>query len=735
MKRNLKITISALAVMLVMALTVTVLSFSFADGKKDHGTFEDKQFMIADSSDMYTNIDNIIENSYATGTDANPIYSIVEIGSAKDKESTLSTYVSGGNFEQYVINGHKFKTDKEMNPNNVEYNYFWVGDVTDLNEEALEIISNADFVYVSNDSTSEYSPENDLCEELYNILHTYAVGSYKPLVIDKPSATTTDDPSGGGTTGGGTTVSGKTIGYLAGDLFDRMGKRYYTFGWDKTAQTDILDFFKMKNGSSYLGINGKNQKKSGKWRTIVEGEGSGTVASYNVSRFLTITDGTDKTMTDLVFAGLTPVDISSTTLKNQDGSPLASDLKLYDVRGALVDEAYQGTLITNNIYNKKYDIPQYVEHTTVNIADLDAAGNTIVLEDYDFIIIEKGCGGTEISDGLYNTIAATMYGSVSMIYDKSMSTTTSGSGSSTGGTTGSGTTVKNESNYLELYYMVSSNDDMAKYQNIKITTKAEFSVITSSKGIAPAKVIADLINASAYRGIGGPAATSNMFTVLEIQPCYPIDEELALEIGANTTKTQHFRDTKFFGTGNYYTAPDQVVNGKTKEQIEDGTEYYAWELSKAKIADVTGLSVNQINLVQMSSEELASSKTDILGEYDLIYVGGNHSALKDITQYRSFNAVVANGDSIGESVTDPEDFKKLPIYATYSHTGDFVRPMIAVSGGIINAPANKNTPGSYINVDTNKDGVTDSTITGTFQVLNGNDITYNNYLADRKSVV
>ena len=110
-----------------------------------------------------------------------------------------------------------------------------------------------------------------------------------------------------------------------------------------------------------------------------------------------------------------------------------------------------------------------------------------------------------------------------------------------------------------------------------------------------------------------------MFTVLELQPCYPIDLQLA----------QSEKGDGRIYSGNYYTDPSSMVDGKTKEQIPEDTEYYAWELSKAKLSDALGIPYDKINLVQMSTEEFAGDKTEILGTYDMIYLGGNTSALKD----------------------------------------------------------------------------------------------------------
>ena len=169
MKRNLKIMISALSVMLLMAIAVTVLTFSYANNQDPAGEITDEgEIILADLSDEYTNIDNIIYNSYATGTDANPIYRIVEIGSSS-KPSSLEDFVSSKGFEEFLLNAHA-TLGKEMNANCIEYKYFAAASVTDESKDALKYISNADFIYVSHDASSEYGTGNDICEELYNIL-------------------------------------------------------------------------------------------------------------------------------------------------------------------------------------------------------------------------------------------------------------------------------------------------------------------------------------------------------------------------------------------------------------------------------------------------------------------------------------------------------------------------------------------------------------------------------------
>jgi len=687
-KRNLKVTISALAVMLVMALTVTVVSFSLADNE-NKGELVDEAAFVAAAVDTNTNIDNIIENSYMTGEGADPIYRIVEIGSGNP--SSLKALVENGGFENFVINGNTTLdsitiTDAEgleseipaiMNAECITYEFFKASDVEDSNETALAAISKADFIYVSNDSSSPYSTSNDMGEELYNILHTYAVGDYKPFIIDDIGDS---DSSGNGGEGGnvGNTYS---MSGLVTNVFDKTGKRYYTFKWN-TATHTAEEFLTHVNGSPYLGING--DKKADRWTkvtakaNITDGVLAEDAVKYDMAEVLVISNGT-QSMAPAIFADF--------------DAPLTDvvDLTGADMTGEIYDIKTGDKLLYRNGYNARYDRPEYVRVTEVLISDLA----DVSLDSYDLVIIEPDCN-VEITDAVYKKFAAAMYGSVNMIYPASLSTGTS----TDPGTSGPvGGFEQQETNYSELFYMVATTDRQARFENIMITNKTEFDVIATSNSSATCKVIADLINSSAFRGNGGPKGSANKFTVLEVQPCYPIDNDLANE------------------KGDYYTVPADVVNGQTKEELTEGTEYYAWELSKAKIAEAMKISADQVTIVHMSSEQLASTKDDILGNYDLVYIGGNFSALKEAKDYSSYGTTRAS-NTVGGVIGNINDLKKLPIYHMYSHTGEMVitdltalknqgQSAINYDGGI---------PSAYVNIN--------GEMKPSFSLLNGNDITY-----------
>ena len=197
-----------------------------------------------------------------------------------------------------------------------------------------------------------------------------------------------------------------------------------------------------------------------------------------------------------------------------------------------------------------------------------------------------------------------------------------------------------------------------------------------------------------------------MFTVLELQPCYPIDLQLA----------QSEKGDGRIYSGNYYTDPSSMVDGKTKEQIPEDTEYYAWELSKAKLSDALGIPYDKINLDQMSTEEFAGDKTEILGTYDMIYLGGNTSAQKDNAEnFKALQSQYLKHNWNNQYDLTPE-LTKMPFYTTYTHYGDLV---------YVTSARNQNLSGDKLTAQVSKNG----NLQSTFTYMNGNDITYNRYLA------
>lgn len=696
MKRKMKITISALAVMFVAAIAVAIASFSFA-GNGNDDVLEDDMF-VADASGSVsekTIIDYIIENSNSQDPDVDRVYHIAEITSSSTP-STLDTFVSSNGFKDYVIDGNK-TIETAMANDCIEYVSFdgSLNNTKNLSaEDALKYISNADLIYVSNDSTNKFSKNNDLSEDLYAALHEYAVGSFKPLIIDSPATSTIDQDDS------------KQMKELASSVFGPNEKYYYTFKWSDGLSPE--QYLGHAGGSLYLGINGKTQQENGVWNTVyatqpvVDETGNVTEPkpSY-LAKILTISEDGTSSRTDLLMQtadGKNPevtTPLYTVTPAEEGGVPVTGEYTPA-VNSKIYTLTPDSIMYLNGYNNRVQTRPNYIENDVVTMdeaADVD-------FDAYDMIVIEDNCNGLTITKTMYRKFASAMYGKLHIVYSANMGTGTA----STGGNLSD--KDKRETNYMKLVLMVATTDYISNQENVMVTTRNDFSMITTTTSAKTAKVIADLINASKYRGIGGNSSSASMFTVLELQPCYPIDLQLA------QSKNGQGR----IYSGNYYTDPSSMIDGKTKEQIPENTEYYAWELSKAKLADALGIPSEKINLVQMSTEEFAGDKTEILGTYDMIYLGGNTSALKDSAE--NFKALQSqylkhNWNNQFDLTTE---LTKMPFYTMYTHNGDLV---------YVTSARNQNLSGEKMTAQASKNG----NLQSTFTYLNGNDITYNRYLA------
>ena len=706
MKKNMKLKITALVAMLFMALAVTFLSFSHADEE-----IKDESLLLAEAETVVdvgskTNVDFIIQNSNSTDTNIDPHYNIIEITSdykeiknsggtvigydVPDTPTSLADYISSNGMENYVINGHS-TLGEAMKTGMVNYKVYATKQITNDDEDILKEISNADLIYVNQGSTA-FSKTNDICENLYDILHTYAIGDYKPLIINS-------EKKSGNNGGGDDPTQQETWATLANDVFS-SGMYYYTFAWDYEHQA-ASDFLRHKDKSMYLGINGKNQKaKAGKW-TVLQKDGE---EDKLMSRFLVLsnsTTGSTSAMLDIFTTGsLTPVNGADYHLAGAtDAYAAPAGAKIYDIKAT-------NNQVVNGIYNAKYTTPDFIQIEQGTLAGID--DGSIDLADYDFVLIDEKYNEKPITKAQYNKLAAAMYGSVSIVYPESMITATTS-------TTTNSVTDFQEYNYLELYYMVATTENVSRYTNVMITNAKELSTIMSG-GETGSGAIADLINRSTYRGIGGKGSSSNMFTVLEIQPCYPIDEDLAARNLAA-------------GKVGYYNIPANVLNDVDRNKLptdDNGNikvEYYDWELTKEKVAEAVGIDPSKVNIVHKSTEELAASKEPILGTYDLVYIGGNTSALKnDITDWRSVINTFGGSESTDAILTNLEAHKYLPVYVMYSHNGDIVRSEVVnikSSGGMAK---DGSVPTSAVSLS--GDG---TNLKSAFSLLNGNDISYDRY--------
>ncbi|MBP3622378.1 MAG: DUF5057 domain-containing protein [Lachnospiraceae bacterium] len=701
MKRNKKLTILALSMMLVMTLAVTVISFTFADNDNNGAGTSTETTDVATGAAL-TNIDYIVKNSLDKDAE---IYKIVEIGSKavaiEDGESepytTFGEFAEKGGFKEYVINGNK-TIDDVMPDDKINYVYYYAGAVTSDNTAALADIASADFIYISNDSSNPYTKTNDFGEDLYNLLHVYAVGDYKPIIIESPADSGSTDIGGGGSSG-----TGILFDNLAVDYFKAEGYLHNTYAWRTSVSATQ---FYAGNNSLFISISGR--AKMGGWKNVKEDPAADTFEQ--MTEILVVSNGGGAikagtaTRFELALDGATSV----TTLSEIDATNVAKEIEL-KANQSLYN--IKNTALYTTGYSAKYSAykPEYALVSEISFADLQK-DTTFDYSKYDLVIFEDDLKGKDLSDTeFYKRLVGAMYSKVHIIFGDIY--TVSNNVNNGSGNLNVGDSTK--TNYHELFYMVATEDGVERYPNVMVTTKAEMEIIMSSNNAGTCKVIADIINGGSYRGIGGPGSTSTMFTVLEIQPCYPIDTTIAA------------------AKKGYYSTPSEMINGKTREQLglkldangntvvvnADGTtsavdadtiEYYAWELSEAKIADALNMDVRQIKVVHMSSEEFATNKDEVLGNYDMVYIGGNTSALKPLNEWRSIGAFA----DFGFKMETANNKEILPVYTMYTNVGDMMRNVLDVEEGPVSSGTTFNAAPGH-------------TSSETFVTLNGNDITYN----------
>lgn len=630
---------------LVVILTaVSYISYAIATsgkGNKQQIATDINNYGLGAGYSYTSNIDLIIQNSLK-----GEYFNIIEVIPNGQVASDLSKYATDAAdyFKKYVIDANSSENGV-MAAGMIRYDAITVNPTTSMTQEVSsnilgtstlqELLDSADLIYVSSQYYTSYDGNNNMSEAVYNFLHTYALGSNKPIIMDYVRKT--DVPS----------QSTKLTYSSLVNLISNNHIRFRTFGWN-TANLSAEDFFKSRAGSHYL-------------RYPVDSMATnGTV--------LVITNG---------------------NAKMQQGM-----LSYPGGDNALRKQAYYGQGIAAGALEAD-------KYTVVAPGNVSADS----LSGYDFILIEDDVMDSDISQAVYNQLRVLSESSKYIIYD---STHVTGNEQSGGITSGA-------NNYLQLMDLLISNKGVAKYSHVLPVANGFFTSLYNNAvaadtnadlkqaAIASAKAIADIIGAGDYRGSLMDGANGRKFRVLEIQPCYPIDLELAEKQG-NMTNTAVYTDNAL--TGNYYTDPGNVLMGKSEDEVEKGTEYYKFELSRAKLVAALDLPYEQIELDQMSTEAFISDKNVVLETYDLVYIGGNSSALMP-NLYKSPFASGGNG-------TTGSFFPFLmtgyaTAYEMYTHNG-------SMSGYFISYTNNDDSTAPY--------GATEK---NTVVQTNGNDLTLIKY--------
>lgn len=254
------------------------------------------------------------------------------------------------------------------------------------------------------------------------------------------------------------------------------------------------------------------------------------------------------------------------------------------------------------------------------------------------------------------------------------------------------TAKESGNNYANLLNSFVSDTGTAKYSNVLPVADSFFGTLGSKKNKEEASAVgeqvANLLNISNYRDTAEEGLNGKIFRVLELQPCYPIDTQLAAANGSMSS----YAATEYGISGNYYMDTDNVT--------------YNFALTKAKIAAATGLTEDQIEVVCMSTEEFVSTSEPVLGEYDLIYIGGDTTAL-NYFRFKEFGKF--NNKSLSAGV-----FDFTTSFDMYTHTGNVVE--------LTTVPS---STGLYETTSSNPYGVVryNDSVLNTGVALNGNDLT------------
>ncbi len=667
-----KLALSIIALLSISAFSV--LSFSLAD---ENNGASDGTLVYAANSD-YTQIDRIIENSH-TGTYGDKNYNIIEITS--DKSSSLKSLCENKGFKNYVIDGYR-SIEQKMADGTVKYTSY---STTTDDDTLVAAIQNADMIYIHNDPSNNklFSNTNDISEAVKLALDAAATADHKPFIIDSYNGTINN------------MGQAKNYNSLVSRTFNSS---LATFGWPVTNSgiETIPNFMGMKvSSATYSRISGKNSSSVWqKFESTTEGK-----SPYTMAKVLTIgsSDSPAYDMTTVLKNGLSheaaPSDVSAADKAILDDTSV--------LKFANTSELYQYG------YVKAYAHPTYIKFETAS-SETDLSGYD--LSSYDFIILESSLNGQLPTEASFSALSAAAYAKVHFLYSPSLKTMTNSQSSKENPAPG----------YAYVLNKVATPNDVARFNNVLVTNFAKMNIYSGANNSRTVKDIADIIINGSFRGINMNSGddTSNVYTVLEIEPSYPVDTNLAKVFYDNGTynlqdvlytykgKTKTFltasdsrgTDVLFdkYGELSYYylrtngvldaTADEISYDGETPLSAYDGdqaklaaaidavgnipetqtkdtskiVDYYNWTLSQAKIAHAVGKSYNQVKVVHMSSAEFNTSRVSLLDSYDAIYIGGDVSGLKEKGSWNNggtYNMYFRNGDSIDQIAESNQSYR------------------------------------------------------------------------------
>ena len=582
---NKKIVLLFSVILLLSIAAFSTITLLFAD---EENSIEENSVNVAAATYQQgmSIIDYIIENSYNTEDSNDQTYHVVEIYSG-NTPSALADMIPNISdiFEEHVFNGHKTSLQtKDYNPKKIDYKGY---NLKTDNATLQAAIAKADLLYISEDPNSPWASGNDITAEVRSYINNYALHDSKPIIFDSHNLTMQNIVNGD-----------LKVQDVAEQYWAVEGTSYATFMWPHDMAMNVfMDPAEMS--ATYMPLDGEYQKANA-WipasrevpdpdnhtvtnATMIEDEYIGKILILHNSAVASgDTHLTDKIKAsfdgDYDFANVTidtatyPIDTTLETLKLKEDS----DLYKYGYQGRLVrPTAMQFEYLDMN------DPDQFKQ-----IAHVDYSK-------YDFVLVEPSTKDVEVgstagtADDVFNGLLQAMYNGnqkegTHVLFDSDLAPNP-GSG-------GGSTSELKAKNIYDIYYQLATSTDTAKYPYVLICTRQNMSKYAGATNAATVNDIARIINAGTFRGIGGSGSgdSSNVYTVLEIEPCYPINLTLAKalsDVKNYTYTTPVGNQTKTFQqaaqTGNlyqkqykdsyYYMRTDGVLSDTTDEIDYGGT--------------------------------------------------------------------------------------------------------------------------------------------------------------------
>lgn len=692
-----KIIIGAVAILAVLAASsIWVMANMKSNSVDDFGYRALAQLDAASAT--LTQLDYIIQDSIDPENGEASFYNVAIItpdGAGTDTVKAFFTNNDG--FRKYVVNDNR-TIDDEMNPDKVKVNPITVGALNAMTaEDIAATLGTADLIYVYSGTPAAYTGGNAMGENLYAYLHNYAFGLNKPLIMNYalPDSGAEDDAKQDDT----------------------------VVGVDSNA-------YKLTNNDFKNSWKQNNAIKVSAWTKDTPVADAGDVKGVGAVLHEYVTSVRSLYVPYALNNNTIPVGYGAWAdywKRNGEDEPTLNVLYIHgDVADAdAVKDAIQTEVETwikdgdawSSVFNTgvEANLPTKAVVTAAAAGDLTPEsfyGDDGVVKKYDYILIAPDTYAT--TDLTEETVAELIRLSKSKTYILFGALTGktvisgSGGGSSSGGNVS--LTIDTSTNFGKLIDLSITTNGYAKKNNILVVGFEYMNTMAANPDNNPNKIakIVTLINKSTYRthagsgsGSGSGSVSTTAYRVLELQPCYPIDKVLAASIDRTsatspyTNVTIDTRSRQIDATkplGNYYTIPSNVLNTSEIDNFVDengkmSQEYYQWDLSVAKVAYALNMRADQIELVQMSTDEYITAKADVSDSYDLIYIGGNMSAFKNSDTYGLAPNYYGN-----ESWREHE-----AVFSMYTHTGEYTK--------IVGTHLTTNNPYAYTR-------------------MNGNDITY-----------